>query len=69
MQNFRNTFLTSIDSRGFEWHKRVSNLVGTDVGSFLNLLYIYYNSYTSATGFGHDGKKGKITSKLWCNSP
>ena len=27
-QNFGKIVLTSLDSRGFEWHKRVLNLVG-----------------------------------------
>ena len=38
-QNFGKIVLTSLDSRGFEWHKRVSNLVGTDVGSLRTLQW------------------------------
>ena len=31
-KNFGKIVLTSLESRGFKWLKRVSNLVGTDVG-------------------------------------
>ena len=63
-QNFGKIALTSLDSRGFEWNKRVSNLEGNDMESIINInwniLYIYYISYTYATRFGIDGKKGKL---------
>ena len=56
--------MTSFDQGGFEWLKRVLNLIGSDVGSLntlkYNILCFYYISYTSATQFGHDGKREKI---------
>ena len=71
--NLGEIVLTSLDSRGLEWHKRVSNFVGNDMGSISttqwNIWYIYDRWYTSATQFGNIGKKGEITSNLWCNTP
>ena len=71
--NLGKIVVTCLGSRGFEWLKRVSNFIGNDTVSLSTTqgtLYSLYNSlYTSSTRFGEIGKNGKITSKLWCNSP